>query len=101
MDDLLKKELDCTQKFIREPSEVNKENLRNIKIKIIKFLHQSDNVNVKRGCDEYYDDHKKKICEQYNYFCNLREYLIRKKHDTSEITRIIDATVNELEFGIP
>jgi hypothetical protein len=101
MDDLLKKELEFTKKFITDPSEINKENLLDIKLKIIKSLHTSDDANVKKVCSEYYDNHKKKIYDQYKYFCNLREYLIKRKHDTREITMIIDSTLNELESGIP
>lgn len=101
MDDLLKTELEFTKKFIMDPSELNKENLLDIKLKIIKLLRTSDDGNVKKVCSEYYDDHKKNIYNQYKYFCNLREYLIKRNHDTREITMIIDSTLNELESGIP
>jgi len=92
MDDLLKTEIEYTQKALRDPSETNKKNLLNIKNKIIEFLHQNDDKNIKRVCDEYYDDNKKKMYDQYIYFSNLREYL-KKKQDTSDITKIIDSTL--------
>ena len=38
MDDLLKKELEFTKKFITDPSEINKENLLDIKLNIHKYI---------------------------------------------------------------
>ena len=95
MDDLLRLELEYTKKMITDPSELNKENLINLKIKIINFLNQTEDVNVKKVCNEFYEERKKKLYEKYNYFSNLMEYL-KKKQDVTNIMNIIDSTVNEL-----
>ena len=100
MDELLKTEMEYTAKLIRDPSEMNRENLLNIKIKIIELLHQTDDKNIKRVCDEYYDDSKKKLYKQYEYFSNLREYL-KKKQDVTVITNIIDSTLNDIYLRVP
>ena len=100
MDDLLKTEIEYTAKLINDPSEINRENLLNIKIKIIELLHETDDANVKRACDEYYDDCKKNLYKQYHYFSNLREYL-KKKQDVTLISNIIDSTLNEIYLRVP
>lgn len=100
MEDLLKTEMEYTAKLIQDPSDINRENLLNIKIKIIEFLHQSDDKNIKRVCDEYYDENKKKLYKQYEYFSNLREYL-KKKQDVTAISDIIDSTLNDIYLRVP
>jgi len=95
MDDLLRLELEYTKKMITDPSEINKENLLNLKIKIIHFLSKTEDANVKKVCNEFYEERKKKLYEKYNYFSNLMEYL-KKKQDVTNIMNIIDSTVDEL-----
>lgn len=95
MDNLLALELEYTQKMIIDPSNTNRENLINVKKQIIGFLNETGDADIKKICNEYYDEHKKKLYEQYNYFANLREYL-KKKQDVTDITNIIDSTLNEI-----
>lgn len=95
MDDLLTLELEYTKKMIIDPSEINKENLINLKVKIIDLLNQTDDANIKKVCNEFYDERKKKLYDQYKYFSNLMEYL-KKKQDVTSIMNIIDSTINEI-----
>lgn len=95
MDNLLALELKYTQNLITDPSNTNREKLINVKKQIICFLNETDDAHVKNICTEYYDEHKKKLYDQYNYFSNLREYL-KKKQDVTDITNIIDSTINEI-----
>ena len=95
MDDLLKLEKEYTEKLIKEPSELNKENLINIKIKIIELYYQSEDDNIKKVCNGYYDDRKIILYKQYEYFSNLHEYL-KNKEDTSNITKIINSIIHEI-----
>ena len=95
MDDLLRLELEYTRKLIEDPSEINRKNLIDVKIKIIDAINETDDANIKKACNEYYDERKKKLYEQYNYFSNLMEYL-KKKQDVGNIMNIIDSTLNEI-----